>query len=152
MTEIAENQMTKDESQSKFIHDPDNIDTLEKLIAAYKGNVVFLDFRSIRCGPCLDGIKKQKPLVEQYSDRPFKALYIAADDASRKACERWLTKNEVKGEHVFVTVDDWRRLTSLFNFSSIPFGVLIDKKGDVIATNCDIIKSTRLLNDALAAE
>lgn len=149
---IAENRMATEASKSKFIHDSDNIDTLEKLIADYKGNVVFLDFWSIGCGPCLDGIKKQKPLVEQYSDRPFKALYIATDDVSRKACERWLDKNGIKGEHVFVTVDDWRRLSSIFNFSSIPFGVLIDKKGEVIATHCDIIQNTKLLDDALAAE
>lgn len=122
------------------------------MIADYKGNVLFLDFWSIGCGPCLNGMKQQKSLIKEYADRPFKALYIAADDVSKMACERWLDKNEIRGEHIFVSPDDWRRLSSIFNFSSIPFGVLIDKNGDVIAKDYDIMNNTRLLDDTLSAE
>lgn len=149
---IAENKMNKEESKSKFIHDTGNVDTLKKLIDEYKGNVLFLDFWGIGCGPCLSGMKQHKPIIEEYSDHPFKVLYIAEDDASRKASERWLDKNDIKGEHIFITPDDWRRFSSIFDFSAIPFGVLIDKNGEVIALHYDILHDRKLLDDTLSAK
>ncbi|MDE5794150.1 MAG: hypothetical protein K2I08_05475, partial [Muribaculaceae bacterium] len=50
------------------------------------------------------------------------------------ACKKWLRKEDIKGEHIFVSNDDWLRLRSLFNFSGIPFGVLICKDGKVLKT------------------
>ena len=45
---------------------------------------------------------------------------------------KWLRKEEIGGEHIFVNGDDWSRLHALFNFSGVPFGVIIDKKGNVL--------------------
>lgn len=89
--------------------------------------MLFLDFWGIGCGPCRFGMINQKPMLEQLADRPFKALYIANMADGIEDSKKWLRKEEIGGEHIFVSQDDWNRLAGLFNFSAIPFGVLIGK-------------------------
>ena len=60
------------------------------------------------------------------------------------ACKKWLRKEDIKGEHIFVSDDDWQRLRGLFNFSGIPFGVLIDKKGKIVKTGFSIREESLL--------
>ena len=123
---------------------------LEKIIAPYKGNVLFLDFWGIGCGSCRAGMIDQKSLLEKYADKPFKALYIANGDEDRAAHEKWMTKENIKGEHIFVTDDDWNRLQGLLNFSGIPFGAYVDKSGKVIKTGVRHINQREL--DRLISE
>lgn len=129
---IAENQLADAEDVNIDTSSYDGL--LEKIIAPYKGNILFLDFWGIGCGPCRAGMIQQKPLLEEYADKPFRALYIANADEGKAECEKWMAKEGIKGEHIFVWGDDWNRLQSLFNFSAIPFGAMVDKTGKVVNT------------------
>ncbi|MDE6395591.1 MAG: redoxin family protein, partial [Duncaniella sp.] len=128
---IADNQLAAEDV---------NVDTsaydglLEKIIAPYRGNVLFLDFWGIGCGPCRAGMIGQKDTLDELADKPFRALYIANADEGKDACEKWMAKENIKGEHIFVSGDDWNRLQALFNFSAIPFGAFVDKNGKVVKT------------------
>lgn len=146
---IAENQIDGKEDSSIIITDSPEGNVLAKIIEPYKGNVLFLDFWGIGCGPCRAGMINQKPLLERMADKPFRALYIADAGQSMEACEKWLRKEDIKGEHIFVTGDDWQRLSGLFNFSAIPFGVLIDKEGNIVKTHYSISEDDPLLKKAL---
>ena len=86
------------------------------------------------CVPCHTGMIIQKPILEELADRPFRTLYIASVEDGVETCRKWLRKQDIKGEHIFVSDDDWKRLCQLFNFNQIPFGVLIGKDGQVIKT------------------
>ena len=121
---------------------------LDRIIAPYRGNVLFLDFWNMGCAPCRAGMIKQKPMLEEYAGKPFKALYISPLVEQTKA-EDWMRKEEIKGEHVFVSSDDWNRLQALFNFSSIPFGAIIDKNGNVIHVGCRMPQQKDLLDKML---
>ena len=145
---VAENVLT---SNNDYLT-PDGTpgkETLKKIIAPYEGNVLFLDFWGIGCGPCRAGMMNQKPLLEKLSDKPFKALYIANADEGLEACKNWLKKEDIKGEHIFVSGDEWKQLSGLFNFSGIPFGVLISKDGKIIRTGYSIYDNDPLLEKAL---
>ena len=87
---------------------------------------------------------RQKPIIESLSDSPFKALYISEDTGGIKEAERWMADENIKGEHIFVSTDNWNRLSALFNFAGIPFGVLVgkiqqsastSKNGEILETN-----------------
>lgn len=124
-------------------------ETLKKIIAPYEGNVFFLDFWGIGCGPCRAGMMNQKSLLEKLSDKPFKALYIANAEDGLDACKNWLKKEDIKGEHIFVSGDEWKLLSGLFNFSGIPFGVLISKDGKIIKREYSLYGSDPMLEKAL---
>lgn len=124
-------------------------DILKKIIEPYSGNVLFLDFWGIYCGPCRGGMIEQKPMIAEYADKPFKALYIANADEDIESCKKWLLKEDIGGEHIFVSGDDWNRLRSLFNFSGIPFGVIIDENGNVVETGLYMPMQRQLLDNIL---
>ena len=145
---IAENRLASSENKGMSIPDTPEGKVLSRIIEPYKGNVLYLDFWGIGCGPCRVGMKNQKPLLEKLADRPFRALYIAESD-HMDACKEWLEKEGVKGEHLFISQDDWKRLTGLFNFSAIPFGVLIGRDGKILKTHYDIQEADLLLKEAL---
>ncbi len=146
---IAENQIGDAVDSSIVIPNSPEGDILAKIIEPYKGNVLFLDFWGIGCGPCRSGMMKQKPLLEKLADKPFKALYIANADDGIDACKKWLRKEEINGEHIFAPGEDWERLRGLFNFSGIPFGVLINKEGKIEKTHYHIAEEEPLLTKAL---
>lgn len=147
---IAEDSFGKNVDSSIIIDNSPEGEILGKIIAPYKGNVLFLDFWGIGCGPCRSGMMHQKPLLEKLSDQPFRALYIANGDEGLKACKKWLRNEEIKGEHIFVSDDDWKRLCGLFNISGIPHGVLIGKDGRIINDNYQFYGDEPLLTKALA--
>ncbi|MDE6304630.1 MAG: TlpA family protein disulfide reductase [Paramuribaculum sp.] len=124
-------------------------DILKKIIEPYRGNVLFLDFWGIYCGPCRAGMIGQKPMLAEYADKPFRALYIANADEDIESCKKWLRKEEIGGEHIFVSGDDWNRLRTLFNFSGIPFGVIIDENGNILETGLHMPMQRELLDNIL---
>lgn len=145
---IAENRLTDSEDNGMSIPDTPEGKVLSRIIDPYKGNVLYLDFWGIGCGPCRAGMMDQKPLLEKLADRPFRALYIAEAD-QMEACKEWLEKEGIKGEHLFISQDDWKRLTGLFNFSAIPFGVLIGRDGKILKTHYNLYEEEPLHKKAL---
>ncbi|MCI8997867.1 MAG: TlpA family protein disulfide reductase [Muribaculaceae bacterium] len=146
---VSDEMNQKQSEQTLTLEDSPEKAVLDEIIAPYRGNVLFLDFWGVGCGPCRAGMIAQKPILERYADQPFKALYIADREAGKDACEKWLNKEGIKGEHIFISNDNWKRLNSLFNFSGIPFSVLIDKEGNVIETNYQIVNGELRLEEAL---
>ena len=107
---------------------------LQRIIEPYAGNLLYLDFWGMGCGPCRAGMLAHRDIVEELSGEPVRFLYICEEAASpREAAEKWMAEKSIKGEHIYISSDDWNRLSHLFEFSSIPHAVLIGRDGKVIA-------------------
>lgn len=106
-------------------------EVLANIVEPYKGEVVYVDIWAFWCGPCRSGILAIKDLVKEYSDKPFKVVYVA-EDTGKVQCERWLDENGIEGERVYVSTDAYARLSSDFNISGIPFVILIAKDGRIV--------------------
>ena len=100
-----------------------------------KGQVVLLDFWASWCGPC----RAENPNVVQnyqkYKDAGFTVMSVSLD--SNK--DKWLAAIEadqlVWPNHVS-DLGGWKsKVAVLYGVQSIPFTVLLDKEGRVIATN-----------------
>lgn len=106
------------------------------IIERYAGNVIYMDFWGISCGPCRLGMLDQRPLVEQYKDAPVRFLYLCNEkDSPREPSQKFLTDNNIQGEHLFLSSDEWNLLASKFQFYAIPFTLLIDRQGQIVEKN-----------------
>lgn len=103
------------------------------LVEKYKGNVLFMDFWGIGCGPCRSGMLDQRSVVEYFKDKPVRFLYICNEKNSpRDLSEAFMKRNNIKGEHIYLTNDEWNFLAKKFQIIGIPFCVLVDRKGNIV--------------------
>ena len=108
-----------------------------KIVSPYKGYTLILDFWGMSCGPCRSGMMSQRKLVEEMKDEKVRFLYITTDD-QRSSAEKWMTENNIKGEHVYITQNEWKQLETMINFSAIPRGALVSKEGKLIEQDFEI--------------
>lgn len=101
----------------------------QRIIEPYKGNVLYVDFWEMSCGPCRAGMLQMRDEVEANKDKPIKYLYVTDDTPEH--CKSFLEPNNIKGEHIHITRSEWGYLQEKFQFTGIPFVVLVDKQGKV---------------------
>lgn len=127
------------ENNNKFKFTGDKQALLDKIIKPYSGNILFLDFWGMGCGTCRQGMLTMRDKVEALKDNPFRFLYICDGDSGPKEdAEKWMNDNNIKGEHIYVTRNEWNLLMDMFNFNAIPHAALIGKDGKVIQNDFQI--------------
>lgn len=100
----------------------------QRIIEPYKGNILYVDFWQMSCGPCRATMLQMRDEVEANKDKPVKYLYITDDTPEQ--CKSFLEPNNIKGEHIHITRAEWGYLEEKFSFSSIPFAAIFDKDGN----------------------
>ncbi len=127
--------ITHEAPKSREEGTPITDETLLRLLEPYKGNILFVDFWSIGCGPCMSGMLKMREQVEALKDKPVRFLYVSNDSGEgRTRAEQWMQENNIHGEHLFVSSDEWAKLRAYLNFTGIPFCIIVDKEGRMVGT------------------
>lgn len=109
---------------------PEGDAIFERIIAPYKGHDLYVDFWSWGCAPCRKKMMDERDKVEMLQDEPVRFLYIADEkDSDPEKCEQWMKENNIKGEHIFVTHEEWKFLSAKFQFAATPFETAVNNNG-----------------------
>ncbi len=92
-----------------------------------------INFWSMGCGPCRFHMLHERDAVAQLADKPARVLYVATkEDGHQEAAEKWMRENNIQGEHVFVSKDDWTKFIAYLNFTATPFAIIVDDEGRIV--------------------
>jgi len=103
----------------------------DDLIQKHKGKLIYVDFWSSNCRPCIEQFKFSKELGEKYLSDEFVQIYISiepSEDSWRDACEKYGLKGEsYLAENLFTS----RQLEEM-NIKYVPHYYLYDKNGELV--------------------
>jgi thiol-disulfide isomerase/thioredoxin len=112
-----------------------NADGKTVTLSSTRGSIVLLDFWASWCSPC----RKENPNLikayNQYRGKGFKIFQVSLD----KTKEDWLKGIKDDNLNQWIHVSDLKYWNSavvqLYKIESIPFNLLLDNQGKIIATN-----------------
>jgi len=114
-------------------------DVFKKIIAPFKGKILFVDFWATSCAPCVGGIKRMKETREKYKDNlDFEFIFITDERSSPLETYNKMVKEQELINTFRISKDDFYYLRQLFKFNGIPHYAAIDKNGNVISDDFEM--------------
>lgn len=98
-------------------------------LESLRGKVVLVDFWASWCRPCRMEIPNFKKMYDAYHQAGFE-IYSVSVDNDVMAWKKALSQEQMPWTNVR---DDKKIYSNMFNVSSIPFTILIDKEGKIVA-------------------
>jgi thiol-disulfide isomerase/thioredoxin len=104
-------------------------------LSSLKGKVVLVDFWASWCGPCRAENPNVVKAYNKYKSKGFDIYSVSLD----KDKDKWIAAIKKDGLNWPNHVSDFKHWQSpvvqLYNFNGIPYNVLLDKNGNIIAKN-----------------
>lgn len=97
----------------------------------YKGKIVVIDFWASWCGPCRNEIPHLKEVYEKYHDKGVEILSVSIDKKEAD-WHKALTEENMKWTQVLAP-NAGKQTMKDYQFSGIPFILILDKEGKIVA-------------------
>lgn len=105
-------------------------------LSDFKGKVVLIDFWASWCAPCRASLPGIVRVYDKFKNKNFTILSVSLD----KDKDHW-TDAIKKFNLTWTQVSDLQywdsKVVKLYGFDGIPFSVLVDEKGNILAKNLD---------------
>lgn len=103
-------------------------------LSSLRGKVVLIDFWASWCRPCMQELPNVKAAYTKYKSKGFEIFGVSLDEKKDK-WENAISSNQMDWIHVS-DLKQWQSVVCpIYGVNSIPFTVLLDKSGKIIATN-----------------
>ena len=103
-------------------------------LSSLKGKYVLIDFWAAWCGPCMREMPNVKKLYADFKDKGFEILGVSLDK-TKPAWTNAIKNNNLTWKHVS-DIKFWQSIVvPMYNISGIPYTVLLDKEGKIVAKN-----------------
>ena len=126
-----------DTSSNDVVHmnDLDNMyHSLDDVVAANNGKLVYVDIWASWCGPCIDEFPASKALQEKYKDEDVSFVYVSID-RNNKAWEAAAKNLELLKNSYLIRNYPSAALFQENDVSYIPRYLLYDKNGRLVGPN-----------------
>ncbi len=103
-------------------------------LSSFKGKYVLIDFWASWCAPCRKENPNMVRIYNEYKNKDFTILSVSLDDDINAWKEAIKNDKLIWPNHVSELMGWEGSMTNLYGFQSIPYTVLVDKEGKIIAT------------------
>ena len=114
---------------------------------SYRGKVVLVNFWATWCTPCLEKIPKLRKIQEKYGDRGFDVVAISLDENKAALSEFMATRG--MPWTVLHYPGEPPPAAMRYHIESIPYSLLVDEQGYVVARNPSMSDLTEKLDELL---
>lgn len=121
--------------------------------ASLQGKVVVLDFWATWCGPCVEEFPTLRKIEKRHGEEVMLVgVNMDHEDAlSTPALQQWLADAGVPGMHLRDGLSWESELVEIFGVKEIPFNVVVDPDGEVLAVNTHGRRLEKVVRDAARA-
>lgn len=116
--------------------------TLDQVLEANKGKVIYVDFWASWCGPCRRQMGYSKKLHKQFDGQDVVFLYVALND-KEKPWKNAVDKIQASGQHFMPELKEAKKISQQYNILGVPHFMLVDKSGKVVNSNAPKPSSTQ---------
>ena len=130
----------------------ENLDgDLVELNAEVGDGPILLSFWATWCKPCIEELKEYKKIYEEYKDKGFKMFAISTDDERTVAKVKPFVKS--KNFKFPVLLDTNSDVARLYYAQSVPYSVILDKKGYIIYSHLGYMRGDEVkVKDIISSE
>jgi hypothetical protein len=118
---------------------------LDKLTDKFKGFVLYIDFWGTWWPPCLPQMEYMKNIKKELKNEKIAFIYLCCK------CQKddWeKTIKDFKGDHIFLTLEEYASLANQLNLVYLPRYIIIDKNGKVVNDNApNPVQTMSLVNE-----
>ena len=102
---------------------------MDTIIFKYKGKVIFVDFWTTWCAPCLRAMKESESVKKEFENKDVVFVYITNPTSPLKTWENKILA--IQGEQYYITIAQWNFLQKIYKINGIPHYLIFNKTGEL---------------------